>query len=77
MLVYLDSSAVVKLCRSEDESGHLLTHLASYPDAMLVSSVLATVEACRALVRDGLDPDAVMSALRAYCLLLPNCRDPC
>lgn len=62
MLIYLDSSAIVKLCRTEDQTEALRTHLGARPGRFLVASALAIVEVCRTLARDGIDPESVMSA---------------
>ena len=53
-LLYLDSSALVKLALPEDESEPLLEHLATRPNR--VSSAIATVEVVRAARRASDDP---------------------
>lgn len=52
-LIYLDSSAIVKLVVPEPETGALLELLAEWPER--VSSALARVEVSRALKRAGED----------------------
>jgi predicted nucleic acid-binding protein len=60
-LVYLDSSAIVKLALVEAESAALASFLGSYPDR--TTSMLARVEVIRAV--RGADPLAVPLARRA------------
>jgi predicted nucleic acid-binding protein len=55
-VIYLDSSAVVKLVHTESESAALHAWLAEHP-APLVTSALSRTEACRALTRGA--PTAV------------------
>lgn len=50
-LLYLDSSAIVKLVVSEDETAALVDFLAGWPER--VSSALAHVEVLRAVARAG------------------------
>ncbi len=50
-LLYLDSSALVKLVVAEPETSALMSFLASWPDR--VSSALARVEVLRAVKRAG------------------------
>lgn len=50
-MIYLDSAAVVKLVRLEDESPALIAWLNARPDTPLVSSALVEVEVPRALRR--------------------------
>ena len=50
-LVYLDSSAIVKLVAREPESGPLFEWLGAWPDR--ISSAIARVEVFRALGRSG------------------------
>ena len=52
-LVYLDSSAIVKLVVREPESSILFEWLGAWPDR--VSSAIARVEVLRALTRSGAD----------------------
>ncbi|MGH3672156.1 MAG: type II toxin-antitoxin system VapC family toxin [Pseudonocardiaceae bacterium] len=61
MILYCDSSALVKLVVNEPESAELETWLGSQPEPMLVSSVLARTEVVRAVART--DPDAVHLAI--------------
>ena len=56
-LIYLDSSAIVKLIVPEPETGALLELLAEWPER--VSSALARVEVSRAVKRAGDDPIAM------------------
>lgn len=55
-MIYIDTSAVLKLVHQEAESGALRTWLAGHPGD-LVSSALVRTEARRALLRN--DPDAL------------------
>ena len=55
-MIYIDTSAVLKLVHPQAESGALRTWLASHPDD-LVSSALVRTEARRALLRN--DPGAL------------------
>lgn len=57
MVIYLDSSAAVKLARYEAHSDELITWVNEQPDLTMVSSVLVEVEAHRALHRH--DPAAL------------------
>jgi uncharacterized protein len=50
-LIYLDSNALVKMIRQEDESTPLINWLNGHPDDELVSSALVEVEVPRALCR--------------------------
>lgn len=50
-MIYLDSAALVKLVREEEETRALVTWLNTQPDQRLVSSVLVEVEVPRALRR--------------------------
>lgn len=59
-LLYLDSSAIVKLVRRERETEALFGLLADWPER--VSSDLARVEVPRAVRRAGGSPDAVQRA---------------
>jgi len=59
-LLYLDSSAIVKLVRRERETGALFELLAEWPER--VSSDLARVEVPRAVRRSGGDPGAIERA---------------
>jgi predicted nucleic acid-binding protein len=65
-LIYLDSSAIVKLARQESETDALRAWLAANPRP-LVSSSLARTETARALLRN--EPKA-LPALRAILALL-------
>lgn len=53
-MIYLDTSAIVKLLRREPETDALLDHLDAHADQDLVTSALTTVETARALVALGL-----------------------
>ena len=46
-MIYLDSSALLKLVRAEEHSADLVAWLADRPDVPLVSSALASVEVLR------------------------------
>ena len=59
-MVYLDSSAIVKLAVTEPESGALRNYLAAHADR--VSSGLARVEVLRALQRTGANDATVLHA---------------
>ena len=50
-MIYLDSAALVKLVRVEDETGELVRWLNERPDQRLVASALVEVEVPRALRR--------------------------
>ena len=50
-MIYLDSNALVKLIREENESAQLITWLSVQPDGEFVSSALVEVEVPRALRR--------------------------
>jgi len=52
-VIYLDSSALMKLVRSEDETGALGEWLARHTEQQAVSSELARVEVLRAARRVG------------------------
>jgi len=69
-LVYLDSSALVKLVAREEESEALLEFLSSRPER--VSSILARIELARALRRAAAPPSLARRAeqlLRRIALL--------
>ena len=52
-MIYLDSSAILKLLRRENESDALIAHLDAHAQQELVTSALATVEVARALTVVG------------------------
>jgi predicted nucleic acid-binding protein len=52
-VIYLDTSAVVKLLRREEETEALLEHLDANRDQDLITSALTTVEAARVLTAVG------------------------
>ena len=52
-MIYLDSSAILKLLRRENESDALIAHLDAHPQQELLTSALATVEVARALTAVG------------------------
>lgn len=56
-MIYLDSNALVKLIREEDETRELITWLGVQPDGNLASSALVEVEVPRALWRS--QPEAL------------------
>lgn len=60
MLIYCDSSALVKLVAEESESRALEEWLSAQPEPVLTSSVLARTEVLRAVRRLG--PEAVDAA---------------
>jgi predicted nucleic acid-binding protein len=61
MIIYCDSSALVKLVIDEPESAELEAWLGMQPEPVLVSSVLARTEVVRAVART--DPNAVQLAV--------------
>lgn len=61
MLIYCDSSALVKLVLDEAESEDLDSWLAGRQDPVLVSSTIARTEVLRAVARS--DPEAVDDAM--------------
>jgi uncharacterized protein len=61
-VIYLDSSALVKLALAEPESGALTTYLASHQGQALVSSTLHRAEVLRAIWRA--EPGALPRAQR-------------
>ncbi|MFP5345789.1 MAG: type II toxin-antitoxin system VapC family toxin [Actinomycetes bacterium] len=61
-MIYLDSSALLKLVRREDETQALLQWLDGEPDTPLVTSELGRVEVLRATRRIG---DVALSVARA------------
>jgi uncharacterized protein len=52
-VIYLDTSAILKLLRRETETDALLDHLDAHSQADLITSALATVETARALTALG------------------------
>jgi predicted nucleic acid-binding protein len=56
-VIYLDSNALVKLIREEDETPQLITWLSVQPDGDFVSSALVDIEVPRALRRN--QPEAL------------------
>lgn len=48
-MIYLDTSAIVKLLRREAETAALVDHLDAHSQHELITSALSTVEAARAL----------------------------
>ncbi len=67
-MIYLDSSAFVKLVLLEPETVPLRGFLAEHRSSQLVSSTLLTIEARRSVVRDGeiflASADAQLKAVR-------------
>jgi uncharacterized protein len=53
VVIYLDTSAFVKLVRAEAQSGALREYLAERPAESLVSSVLIAIETRRAVLREA------------------------
>ena len=47
-MIYLDTSAILKLLRHEAETDALINHLDAHAQQDLLTSALATVEAARA-----------------------------
>jgi predicted nucleic acid-binding protein len=64
-VIYLDSSAILKLLRREDESDALIAHLDAHAQQELVTSALATVEVARALTAVGAADTAARSVRRS------------
>jgi predicted nucleic acid-binding protein len=62
LVIYLDSAALVKMVREEDETEQLITWLSGHADAELVSSALVEVEVPRTLRRSQ---PAVLGAVAA------------
>jgi uncharacterized protein len=62
-VIYLDTSAILKLLRREQESDALADHLAAHPEQDLITSTLATAETARALTALG-DMDTAARAVR-------------
>jgi predicted nucleic acid-binding protein len=54
-VIYLDTSAILKLLQPELETPELSAHLAAHATEDLVTSALATVETARALTATGQD----------------------
>jgi len=52
-VIYLDTSAILKLLRREAETDALIDHLDAYGQQDLITSALATVETSRALTALG------------------------
>lgn len=52
-MIYLDTSAILKLLRREDETDPLIEHLDANAHHDLITSALATVETARALMAIG------------------------
>lgn len=52
-MIYLDTSALLKLVRSEDHSAAFATFLTQHADEPQVSSVLIAIETRRAILRDA------------------------
>jgi predicted nucleic acid-binding protein len=59
-MIYLDTSATVKLVAAEEESAALINWLNDHPDENLVTSAIGHIELIRAAARTG--PDAVALA---------------
>lgn len=60
-LLYLDSSALVKLVRDERETRSLLVELGGWPGR--ATSIVGEVEVHRVALRAGVDAGAVLAAL--------------
>jgi predicted nucleic acid-binding protein len=64
-VIYLDTTAVVKLLRREVETDALVEHLAAHPEQDLFTSALTTVEAARALTALGASDIATRAVHRS------------
>lgn len=62
-MIYLDTSAILKLLRREQETDALIDHLVAHSEHDLITSTLATVETARALAALG-DVDTANRAIR-------------
>lgn len=62
-MIYLDTSAIIKLVRAEAETEALIDHLDAHAEQELFTSSLATVELSRALTAHG-EPDAAARAVQ-------------
>ncbi len=62
-MIYFDASAIVKLARTEPDSGALRDRLAELGDLPQITSALSEVEVPRAVAR--YEPLAIMAAYRA------------
>ena len=66
-MIYLDSSALMKLVRREDETTALRDWLNHYPEQAVVTSELGRVEVLRAARRLGLARSSAISQSPAGC----------
>jgi predicted nucleic acid-binding protein len=64
-VIYLDTSAILKLLRRETETDALIGHLAAHPQQELVTSALATVEVAPALTAVGAKETAARAVRRS------------
>jgi predicted nucleic acid-binding protein len=64
-VIYLDTSAILKLLRHEAETDALVEHLGTYPQQGLITSALATVEVARALTAVGATEIAAQAVRRS------------
>jgi predicted nucleic acid-binding protein len=64
-VIYLDSSAILKLLRREAETDALVEHLDAQPQQELITSALATVEVTRALTAIGATDVAARAVRRS------------
>lgn len=59
-MIYLDTSATVKLVAAEEDSSALIDWLNSHPDESLITSAIGHIELIRAAARTG--PEAIVLA---------------
>lgn len=71
-MLYLDTSALVKLVVEEPESADLARWLDERPDEILCTSVIGRVELLRAARRRGPETTPAASQLLAELALVPN-----
>lgn len=64
-MIYLDTSALLKLLRRETETDALIKHLDTHAQQELMTSALATVEVARALIAVGAREVAARAARRS------------
>jgi predicted nucleic acid-binding protein len=64
-VIYLDTSAILKLLRHEAETDALINHLDAHAQQDLLTSALATVEAARALTAIGAQDVAARAVRRS------------
>jgi predicted nucleic acid-binding protein len=64
-VIYLDTSAILKMLRREAESDALAEHLETHAEQELITSALATVEVARALTAVGATEIAARAVRRS------------